>query len=179
MALPSFWQTVRNELLSFKSFFGILLSSFIFFILSTLILNYRLIFQTLTGDYSLIYELTLTFNLLEGAWTAFSKVDFVLLVLTSILVGLNVLLIARTIIKLESQKGRLSISVGGSAILGIVVAGCSSCGFSVLSLLGLSASLSFIPFGGMGLHLLAIILLLFSFFYALRTLHYKVVCKIK
>ena len=179
MALPSFWQTVRNELFSFKSFFWILLSSFIYFLLSTLILNYRLVFQTLVGDYSLTYKLTLTSNLLEGSWTAFSKIDFVLLIVTSILVGLNILLITKTIIKLESQKDRLSISVGGSAILGIVVAGCSSCGFSVLSLLGLSASLSFIPFGGMGLHLLAVILLLSSFSYALRTLHYKVVCKIK
>ena len=179
MALPSFWQTVRNELFSFKSFLGILLGSFFYFVLSTLILNYRLVFQTLVGNYPITYKLTLISNLLEGSWTAFSKVDFVLLILTSILVGLNILLIAKTIIKLESQKGRLSISVGGSAILGIVVAGCSSCGFSVLSLLGLSAALSFIPFGGMGLHLLAIILLLFSFFYALRAFHYKVICKIK
>lgn len=177
--MPSLLDTAKKELLSFKSFFWILLSSFIYFILSTLILNYRLIFQTLVGDYSLTYKLTLISNLLGGAWTAFSKTDFVLLIVTSVLVGINTLLIAKTIIKLESQKKKLSFSVGGSAILGIIVAGCSSCGFSVLSLLGLSASLSFIPFGGIGLHLLAIILLLFSFFYALRTLHYKVVCKIK
>ena len=179
MVVPSFWQTVRNELFSFKSFFWVLLGSLIYFILSTLILNYRLIYQTLAGDYSLIYKLTLTSNLITGAWIAFSRIDFVLLILTSVLVGLNILLITKTIRKLESQKGRFSVSVGGGAILGTVVAGCSSCGFSVLSLLGLSASLSFIPFGGIGLHLLAIILLLFSFFYALRTLHYKVVCKIK
>lgn len=179
MAPPSFWQTVKNELFSFRSFFSIILSALIYFALSTLILNYRLAFQTLVGNYPLTYKLALTSSLLGGAWTAFSKVDFVLLVLTSILVGLNVLLIAKTIIKLESQKGRLSISVGGSAILGIVVAGCSSCGFSVLSLLGLSATLSFIPFGGIGLHFLAIGLLLFSFFYALKTLHYKIICKIK
>jgi len=179
MVLPSFWQTVKNEFFSFKSFFVVVLGTLIYFILSTLILNYRLIFQTLVGNYSLIYKFTLTSDLLAGAWTAFSKIDFVLLILTSILVGLNVLLIAKTITKLESKKGRFSISVGGGAILGIAVAGCSSCGFSVLSLLGLSASLSFIPFGGIGLHLLAIILLLFSFFYALSTLHYKAVCKIK
>ena len=179
MTLPSFWQTVRNELFSFKSFFWILLSSFIYFTLSTLILNYRLIFQTLVGDYSLTYKLTLTFNLLEGSFTAFSKIDFILLILTSILVGLNILLIAKTIIKIGAQKGKLSISVGGSAILGIVVAGCSSCGFSALSLLGIAGALSFIPFGAIGLHLLAIFLLLISLIYSLRTLHYEVVCKIK
>jgi hypothetical protein len=179
MAVPSFWQTARNELLSFKFFFGVLLSSLIYFIFSTLILNYRLVFQTLVGDYSSVYKLTLISNLITGAWTAFSRIDFILLVFTSILVGLNILLIFKTIRKLESRKGRFSISAGTGAILGIAVAGCSSCGFSVLSLLGLSASLSFIPFGGIGLHLLAIILLIFSSFYALKTLHDKVVCKIK
>lgn len=178
MALPSFWETVKNELFSFKSFFGILLISGFYFIFSTLILNYRLVFQTIIGDFPLNYKLTLFFNLLQGAITAFSQIDFILLILTSVLVGLNILLIVTTITKLKSQKGRLSLSVGGSAILGIVVTGCSSCGFSILSILGLSASLAFIPFGGMGLHLLAIFLLLISLSYALRTLHYKVVCKI-
>lgn len=179
MALPSFWQTVKKEIISFKSFVSILLISLLYFALSTLILNHRLVFQTFVGDYPLIYKATLTVNLLEGALTAFSKTDFVLLIATSVLVGINILFIAKTIIKLESQKMKLSFSVGGSAVLGIVVAGCSSCGFSVLSLLGLSASLSFVPFGGMGLHLLAISLLLISLIYSLRTLHYKIVCKIK
>lgn len=179
MALPSLRQTAKNEIISFKSFISILLISLLYFALSTLILNYRLVFLTLTGDYSLSYKTTLTFNLLEGALTAFSKTDVVFLIITSVLVGLNVLLIAKTIIKLEAQKKRLSFSVGGSAILGIVVAGCSSCGFSVLSLLGLSASLTFIPLGGLGLHLLAIFFLLVSAIYSLRTLHFKVVCKIR
>ncbi len=179
MALPSFWQTAKQELLSLKSVVSIILISLLYFALSTLILNYRLVFQTLTGDYPLIYKTTLIFNLLEGALTAFSKTDFLLLIVTSVLVGLNVLLIAKTIIKIESQKGRLGLSVGGSAILGIVVAGCSSCGFSVLSLLGLSASLTFIPFAAVGFHILAIFLLLISLVYSLRTLHYKIACKIK
>lgn len=179
MALLSLWQTTRNEIVSFKSSLLILLISFLYFAISTLILNYRLVFSTLIGDYPLTYKSTLIFNLLEGASTAFSKIDFVLLVITSILVGVNILLIIKTIIKLETQKKRLSFSVGGSAFLGIVVAGCSSCGFSIFSLLGLSASLTFVPFGGLGLHLLAIFLLLISAIYSLRTLHFKVVCKIK
>lgn len=179
MALPTFWQTVKNELLSLKSLIAVLLISLAYFAFSTLILNYTLVYETVFGDYPPSYKLTLIFNLLEGARTAFSKLDFALLIITSVLVGLNVLLIAKTIIKLEAQKGRLSLSVGGSAVLGIVVAGCSSCGFSVLSLLGLSASLTFIPFGGMGLHLVAIFLLLVSLIYSFRTIHYKIACKIK
>ncbi len=179
MALPTFWQTVKKEIISFKSVVSILLISLLYSALSTLILNYRLVFQTLVGDYPLTYKLILTSNLLEGAWTAFSKIDFALLIVTSVLVGINVLLVAKTIIKLESQKGRLGLSVGGSAVLGIVVAGCSSCGFSVLSLLGLVGALSFIPFGGIGLHAITIALLIFSFWYSLKTYHQKISCKIR
>lgn len=179
MASPTFLQTFKKEIVTFKSFISISLISFLYFALSTLILNYHLVFQTLTGNYPLTYKYTLILSLLEGALTAFSKTDLVLLIFTSVLVGLNVLLIAKTIIKLESQKKRLSLSVGGSAVLGLVVTGCSSCGFSVLSLLGLSASLTFIPFGGIGLHLVAIFLLIVSLTYSLRTLHYKIACKIK
>jgi hypothetical protein len=178
MALPTLWQTAKSELFSIKSLLAISLISLLYFAFSTLILNYGLVYQTVAGNYPASYKLTLLFNLLEGAWTAFSGIDFLLLILTSALVGLNILLIAKTIIGIESGKGKLSLTVGGSAILGIAVAGCSSCGFSVLSLLGLSASLSFIPFGGMGIHLLTIFLLSFSFFYALRTFHYKIACKV-
>src|ERR1035437_4106910 len=145
MALPSFWQTVRNELFSFKSFFWILLSSFIYFLLSTLILNYRLVFQTLVGDYSLTYKLTLTSNLLEGSWTAFSKIDFVLLIVTSILVGLNILLITKTIIKLESQKVGCVFSVGGMYILGVFFGGFFFWRFFFFFFLGFSLSLFFFP----------------------------------
>lgn len=179
ISFSSFWQTAKNELFSFKSLVSVLLIAFLYFAFSTLILNYRLVFQTLAGNYPLNYKLTLIFNLLQGAITAFSEINFILLILTSVLVSLNIVLIAKTILNLEHQKGKLSLSVGTGSILGIVVAGCSSCGFSVISLLGLSASLSFIPFGGLGAHILVILLLLVSFIYSLKTLHYKLVCKIK
>lgn len=175
---PSFWQTIRKELFSFKSLFFITIASFVYFAVSTLILNYRLLLITFSQNSPLSYKFSLIYSLLTGALTAFSTADQILLLVTALLVGANLLLIIKTLTKLEQQKKKINLSVGGSAILGVVVAGCSSCGFSVISLLGLSASLSFIPFGGMTLHLVAIILLIASAIYSLRTLHFEIFCKL-
>lgn len=175
---PSFWQTTRKELFSFKSLFFITVASFVYFAVSTLILNYRLLVITFFQNSPLSYKFSLIYSLLTGALTAFSRADQILLLVTALLVGANLLLIIKTLTKLGQQKKKINLSFGGSAILGVVVAGCSSCGFSVISLLGLSASFSFIPFEGITLHLVAIILLVVSAIYSLRTLHFEIACKL-
>ncbi len=179
MPLSSYGTTAKEEIFSFKSIFYILLFSFIYFAFSVLILNYNLTYRTITGNFPVNYKTSIVLALLEGSITAFSYLDFVLLVITSLLVGMNILLIIKTIASLENKRGKVSFTVGGSALVGFAVAGCSSCGFSLLSLVGLSASLSFIPFGALGLHIIVIALLIFSVFYSLRSIYEGKFCKIK
>lgn len=178
MSFSSFRLTVKEEFFSIKSLSSSLLISLIYFLLSVLILNYRLVSSSIFGNFPLSYKTSILTSLVEGSWTAFSHLDFILLIITSLLVGLNGILIVKTIILLENRKSKLSFTVGGSALLGVAVAGCSSCGFSVLSLLGLSASLSIIPLGALGLHLIVITLLIFSFMYSLNSLSEGKSCKI-
>lgn len=180
MAPPqSLEQTLKKELLNLYSLIFIILISFIYFSVSVFLLNYKLINSSISGNNSLSYQTNILFQLLIGSYSAFNKLDFFLLIITSLLVGFNVLIVYKTLIKLKNFGGKLSLTAGGSAILGIFVAGCSSCGFSVLSLLGLTGALSFIPFRGLGLQILVILLLVFSFVYSLRTYHRKIICKIK
>jgi hypothetical protein len=145
---------------------------------SVLLLNSRLVLTTTLDDSPLFYKLWLFFELITGASSALSPLDLVLLLLTAVLVGINLLMIIKIFKHLKKNSGGLSLTIGGSAILGILVAGCSSCGFSVLSLVGLSGALSFIPFEGLGLHMLAITLLILSLFYSLKTLNLKSGCKL-
>ena len=178
MSLSSFGLTAKEQLFSLKSVFFILITSFLYFAFSVLILNYNLTYHTFLGNFPIGYKISIISNLLEGSITAFSNLDFVLIVITSLLVGLNLLLVIKTIMFLENKKGKLNFTVGGSALLGMAVAGCSSCGFSVLSLLGISASLSFIPFGTLGLHLLVLALLTFSIIYSLKSLYEVKMCRL-
>lgn len=175
---PSFLKTFRKEVLNIYSILFILISSLIYFSFAILIPNYRLITSTLSGNSQLDFKLNLIFQLIIGSSSSFSVLDFSLLIVSSLLVGLNLLFISKFMVALKSLGLKLGVSVGGSTILGIVVAGCTSCGLSVLSLLGLAAALTIIPFGAMGLHFISILFLLFSLLYSIHNYHNKVVCKI-
>lgn len=176
--LPTFLQTLKTEVLNLSSLIFIFIISLIYFSISVFLLNYRLVLSSIFGDYPLNFKFNILFQLLVGSYSAFSFFDFILLIITSVLVGANVLLIYKTIKSLKTPGIKLSFAVGGSTVLGIFVAGCSSCGFSVLSLLGLAGALSFIPFEGLGLHLITISFLIFSCLYSIKTYHQKIICKI-
>jgi hypothetical protein len=175
--MPSL-HNLRQEFLNLSSLVIFLSFSIVYFSLSVLFLNFRLVLTTIFDNNPLSYKLRLFFVLITGAYSALSPLDLILLLLTAALVGINFLMIIKIFKHLRRNSGGLSLTIGGSAILGILVAGCSTCGFSVLSLVGLSGTLSFIPFGGLGLHLLAISLLIFSLFYSLKTLNLKPECKL-
>lgn len=176
---PTLWQTFKKEVLNILSLIYIFIFSLIYFSFAVFLLNYKLVLESILGNYSLNFKFNILLELLIGSYSAFNTIDFYLLVVTSFLVGLNILFIIKTLRSLKTSHLKLSFAVGGSTVLGIIVAGCSSCGFSILSLLGLAGALSFIPFGGLGLHIIVICLLFFSFFYSINTYHRRVVCKIK
>lgn len=175
---PTLWQTFNKDVLNIFSLILVFVISFIYFSFAVFLLNYRLVLASIFGNSPLNFKVNILLQLLMGSYSAFNVLDFFLLIITSALVGLNILLIFKALKGLKNARVKLSFAVGGSTVLGIVVAGCSSCGFSVLSLLGLAGALSFIPFKAIGLHLITITLLIFSFLYSLKTYHQKIACKI-
>lgn len=179
MAKPSLGQTFREELLSLNSILIILFISFLYYSLSVLIVNYRLISSFVFGNNLIFYKLSLLKELIIGARSALGDRDFIILIFSSVLVAANTLLLFKTLKELKKERGKLSLTMGGTIILGISVAGSCSCGFSLLSVLGITGALSFLPFDGLGIHIIVIALLIFSFFYSLVNFHKKVACKIK
>lgn len=175
---PTLGQTFKTHILNLNSLFTVFIISFVYFSISVFLLNYRLVLSSVFGNYPLNYKFNILFQLLVGSYSAFDFSDFILLLTTSFLVGMNILIIYKIIIALKTPGVKLSVAVGGSTILGIFVVGCSSCGFSVLSLLGLAGALSFIPFEGKGIHLITVALLVLSLWYSIKTYHNKIVCKI-
>lgn len=176
MKIPSVLSITRKELLSFKSLFFVILLSASYLFLTILLLNDRLILATLTQPYPFIDKANIFLSLLGGLFTAFSPLDTIILFLNAFFVAVNILLMIRTLTVLRNQ-GSIRLSVGGATIIGFISAGCSSCGFSVLSILGLSTSFSFLPFHGLELHLAALAFLAFSAFYMLKKLRDGIYCK--
>lgn len=179
MALPTLRQTAKKELLNFNNLLFIFVVSFIYYSISVLLINYRFLSATLFNPNPLSYKTDITYKLITGSYYALGSLDFLLVVITSILVSANFLILIKTLKDIRKGQGKLTLTVGGSTILGIIVSGSCACGFSVLSILGLTGALSFLPFEGILIHTLIITLLSFSLFYSLRTYHKEIVCKIK
>lgn len=175
--MPSFFSTVRRELLSLPLLLGTLGFALLYLGISVSLLNMQLLFSVAQTTQSLVDFFSVFISLFAGLWTSLSLSDFILTISTSLFVGMNIILLIRTIYLLE-HRGKVRLSVGGATIISLVATGCTSCGLSLLSVLGLSASLSFLPFHGAELHVGALILLFLSSIYMLRQLHNGVYCKL-
>lgn len=171
------WTTAKQELLSWRSLFALLLISLLYILLSGILINTTLISQIFAADFASEYKVKFLFFLLTGFWETFSSLDQILLLINALLTGLNILLIYKTISSLK-HKGKIKFSIGGATIVSLITSGCASCGISVLSILGVSSTLSFLPFHGLELHFLATALLILSFIYMLRQLFAGLYCKI-
>jgi len=174
----SFWAQCREELFNIKSLFFIGVIAFIYISIPIYFINYRFLFSTIFGAYPITYKLNVLFFLFEGLVSAFSPFDSTILIITGILVGLNAVLMVRTVKQVQKNGSSLKLLVGGGGILGLVSTGCASCGFSVLSIFGLGASISFLPFGGKSLYILSVIPLAYSAIYMLKKLSDSNSCRI-
>lgn len=176
--MPPFSSTIKKELLSVPSIIIVSILTIIYIVFSMFLLNYRLVLQTITGITPFSFKIALLDSLVLGSWTGLSHVDFMLLIVSAVLIACNFLLIGKTIAYLKYNK-KVHLSIGGATIISIVSTGCASCGLSLFSILGLSTSLSFLPLHGMELHLLSILLLIASGIYMLKKLHASKYCKIR
>lgn len=168
---------LRNEILSLRSLFWILIGGFLYLCLSLVLLNIRLLLAIFPAPFTFFAKLHIFFALFLGLWTSLSRLDFILLIINALLVGLTILLLGKIIYRM-GHTGKVKFSVGGATIISLLSTGCTSCGLSVLSFLGLSASLSFLPFYSIWLHIVATIILLFSVIFMLWQLYNVAYCKL-
>ena len=176
--MTSWFAMIRHELFSFSAIASIFCIALFYAMAALLLPNASLLITTITGPFSLGYKLTLFISLLGGFWTAESPLDSILLLLSSILIGANFYFLGKTIYLLRHSK-KIKLSVGGATIISLVTAGCASCGLSLISLLGLSASVSILPFHGLELHIAAVGLLIFSLWYMFKKLYEAKYCKLQ
>lgn len=139
-----------------------LMIAFVYVILITYSMNVRILKDTLFGDYDFVYKFKLLFSLLQGMWTAMNGLGLTILFSVALLTGANLTLLFSKINMLRNSKS-LQLVVGGNSMLGIIGSGCAACGLPILSLLGLSGSVMYLPFRGQELSYISLILLVISF----------------
>ena len=106
-----------------------------------------------------------------------TRFSLVLLFLTAILTGINITLLALRLL-VCAAGGKLRVMVGGSSLLAIVSSGCVACGLPVLSLLGLSGSIIYLPFQGDEISVAAVLLLCMTLYFMIASYPTEQVCKI-
>lgn len=169
---------IKSEVLGIKNLLIILAGGFLYSVLAVLLLNYRLVWSTLSGSFPLDYKTRLLSQLYLGARVALSNADFILLIIISLLVGMNIAFLISGIRKIKEAGRSMRVIAGGSGILGIVSTGCTTCGLSMLSILGLGTGVSFLPWGSSSLYLLSIGALSFSILYIVRQMDRARYCEI-
>ena len=140
-------------------------------------MNSRLAVDTLMGNYPVTYKFNLLTALILGMWSAMGIFGLTILLATSLLTGANLTLLVQRLTTM-SKLGNVHLVAGGSSILGLATSGCAACGLPILSLLGVSGSLAFLPLHGRELSYLSVILLIISLVMLIKTKPSKN-CKIK
>lgn len=146
-------------------------------LLTTYMMNVRLLKFTLLGSFSFEYKVRLLIALVGGMWTAMSGFGLTMLIIIALLTGANLTLVVQRIMKLRSF-GKLQFVAGGSSLLGFIGSGCAACGLPILALLGLGGSIVYLPFGGIELSVISAGLLLISFYLMVKSDPEKVVCEV-
>lgn len=149
----------------------------VYFNLAIFFMNSPLVIETVSRPFSGGFKLDLLFSLPGATWTIMDGAERLILVLTSLLTGANLALILQSIGRL-GRLGRLHLAVGGNSLLSIIGNGCASCGLSVLSILGFSGFLVFLPLKGTELNYLALILLSISLYFMIKNGTNDKFCKI-
>lgn len=141
--------------------------SFLYVIVITYSMNVRILRDTLGGNYDITYKLKLLYSLLRGMWSAMSGPGLVVLFLVAFLTGANLTLLFSKVSLLKNNKN-LRFVVGGNSLLGIVGSGCAACGLPILSVLGLSGSVMYLPFRGAEISYISLVLLAISFYLLIK-----------
>jgi len=150
----------------------------ILYVVATIyLMNAGLVKDTVFGSHSLSYKWNLLVALLAGMWTAMSRLSLFLLVVVAILTGANLTMVVQRFQTIRAS-GKMSLTVGGSSLLGIVGSGCANCGLPILVFLGLSGAIFYLPFQGLELSVLAIILLSVSLYSMIKRDTKQEVCAV-
>ena len=175
MNLKLLFSVLKNELVSSKAILPLIALSLSFIFISLVIINLKTIISIFQNTYPFLTKFYISLIIILGTFSATSSLDIVLLILMGVLFGINMTLVINKFNMLK-RRGNLRIMMG-TGIISVFAAGCASCGLSFASLIGISAALALLPFGGIELYFVAILILLTSVYFNLKQI--IKVCKIQ
>lgn len=175
MNLKLLFSVLKSELVNKKALLPFTTLSLSFIFISLVIINLKTIISVFQNTYPILTKFYISLIIIIGTFSATSSLDIILLILMGVLFGMNMTLVINKFNMLK-RRGNLRIMFG-TGIISVFAAGCASCGLSFASLIGISAALAILPFGGVELYFIAILILLAYIYFNLKQI--IKVCKIK
>lgn len=160
----------QRQFLAKSILFGVL-----YLVIALVFFNFKTYESILSQTYPIHSKLWISYLVFLGSFSILGVRDSILITTISLLFGLNLELVLRKLKFLKNQ-GNLHITIG-AGIVSLISAGCAACGLSFASVIGVASLVSLLPFHGLLLYLLSILILLVSLLYNLQTL--VKVCEIK
>lgn len=146
----------------------------LFYLLNVLITNWETIYDFHKSN-GFIMAYNILFQLAIGFYSTVKLDAFIPLVIVSILFGLFFSLLAYKSffnIKFKEKQKGLGIFATIGVFMGALAPGCTACGIGLASVLGLGAgALSFLPYGGIELSVIAILMLSYSTFRITKSMY--------
>jgi hypothetical protein len=164
-------QEARQRNFILKSF----VLGFAYLVFALIFFDFKTYESILSQTYSLSSKIYICFLLFVGSFSILGLRDSILVILIALLFGLNLELVLRKL-KFLKSRGNLHITLG-AGLISLFSAGCASCGLSFASVIGVASVVSMLPYHGLLLYLLSILVLVVSLLYNLQTL--VRVCKLK
>jgi hypothetical protein len=157
---------LKQELLKPSVIIGGSVLAAVYILFSTLIINYKLITETVSGSYSFSHKITLILSLFLGITSLFPLFELLIILFMGFLMGVNVVLLVTSLRERKKQKGDWTFGLGFAGML--ATTGCAGCGITLLSFLGPTVSLSMLPFQGIVLQGTSMLLLIVSLIHTLN-----------
>jgi|SRR3989344_1252000 len=155
-----------SKIFSQKKYFFFLFSiSLIFFVLNVTIKN----FNTVKRIFSVgILEGIIFFStLIIGFKETVPVATFILVIIISLLTGLLFTVMIYKVASMRKISGQLGLFGVMGVFLGVFIPGCVACSVGVLGVLGITGStLALLPFKGLELQIISIVLLSFGILYS-------------
>lgn len=162
--LEVLFQESKKRHFVFKS----LLFSVSYLLVGFTLINLQSIASIASSEYGILAKIKIISIIISGSFHIISNRDVALLLISSLLFGLNMELVLRKL-KFLRSRGSLHLTFGAGLVT-LVATGCASCGLSLASIVGLSAAIAILPLHGVELYVVAIVILIASLFYNLHSL---------
>lgn len=179
MRVKEFFKICKDVFRKPRYILSVIIIAFFFYLVNAFLINY----QTIRSIYSLkgfsgVWDLVPDFFF--GLHNVIPLKSIVTLTFIALSLGILFSLIFYKMKMIKSASGKTGFLPSTGIFLGVIAPGCATCGLGLLALFGFgSAVLSFFPYDGLELLILALGILFFAIYKATENINKGVVCEIK